>query len=37
MRILVTEASKAGGVGKNCDIPPISGFGMDDWWSVTVQ
>jgi len=27
-------ASNAGGVDKNRDSQPISGFGIDDWWSV---
>jgi len=28
------ESLNAGGLGKNCDSQPISGFGFDDWRSV---
>ena len=30
-------ASNAGGVGKHRDSRPISGFGIDDWWSVIIS
>jgi len=30
-------ASNAGEVGKNRDFQPISGFQIDDWWSVNVD